>query len=158
MHLKEGIEHPMVKKHHHYIIQRIYHQHANPQYCAVCVWPNIGSVCHTNNGQQPLPRPAGKLQSGRPLVATRARLKLTRAIVKGNMDGDNDVTRRNNEHDSESISELPSCKDDLASVKPTLFQQLERKAPADGINWKRLKGYRLPTDDKKKVSWIWKHG
>jgi hypothetical protein len=74
------------------------------------------------------------------------------------MDGDNDVTRCNNEHDSKSISELPFCKDDLASVKPTLFQQLKRKAPADGINWNRLEGYRLPIDDKKKVSWVWKHG
>jgi hypothetical protein len=74
------------------------------------------------------------------------------------MDGDNDVTRCNNEHDSKSISELPFCKDDLASVKPTLFQQLKRKALADGINWNRLEGYRLPIDDKKKVSWVWKHG
>jgi hypothetical protein len=73
------------------------------------------------------------------------------------MDGDNDVTRCNNEHGSKSISELPSCKDDLASVKPTLFQQLRRKAPANEINWKHLEGYRLPTDGKKKVSWIWKH-
>jgi hypothetical protein len=56
------------------------------------------------------------------------------------MDGDNDVTRCNNEHGSKSISELPSCKDDLASVKPTLFQQLRRKAPANEINWKQEEG------------------
>jgi hypothetical protein len=74
------------------------------------------------------------------------------------MDGDNDVTLCNNKRDSKSISELPSCKDDLASVKPTLFQQLKRKAPADGINWKDLEGYGLPTNDKKKESWVCKHG
>jgi hypothetical protein len=68
------------------------------------------------------------------------------------MDGDSGFARYNSKHDSKVTSESSSCKDDLASVKPTLFQQLKRKAPADGVNWKRLEGYRLPTDNKKKVS------
>jgi hypothetical protein len=74
------------------------------------------------------------------------------------MDGDGGSARCNDKQDSKVTSESSSYKDDLASVKPTLFQQLKRKAPADGVNWKRLEGYRPPTDDKKKVSWIWKHG
>jgi hypothetical protein len=42
----------------------------------------------------------------------------------------------------------------LGSSKPTLFQQLKRKAPAEGINWTRLGHQRQPTDDKTEVSWI----
>lgn len=49
--------------------------------------------------------------------------------------------------------------DEVESTKPVLFQQLhKRKAPKDDINWQRLKGYRNPADDKKKTSWIWRHG
>lgn len=74
------------------------------------------------------------------------------------MEGDTVVACCDNEHDLKDINQLPSCEDDLTSGRPTLFQRLKRKAPADGINWKRLKGYSLPTDDKKKTSWVWKHG
>jgi len=72
------------------------------------------------------------------------------------MDGDSGLARCNNEHDSRVTLEASSCRDDFASVKPTLFQQLKRKVPANGVSWKRLEGYRLPTDEKE-VSWIWKH-
>ncbi|GAB7336402.1 hypothetical protein MBLNU13_g09120t1 [Cladosporium sp. NU13] len=74
------------------------------------------------------------------------------------MEGNTVVSCCDNEHDLKDINQLPSCEDDLTSVRPTLFPRLKRKAPADGINWKRLKGYSLPTDDKKKTSWVWKHG
>lgn len=68
------------------------------------------------------------------------------------MEGDTVVAPCDNEHDSKSITRFSSCEDDSASVRPTLFQQLKRKAPVDGINWKRLGGYSLPNDDKKKTS------